>query len=159
MSYVQTRDEIYTRLSGVSGIGKVFKSRRYAQDWTTFLARFKDTGNKINVCWFWLNSAMEDAPKTGSENSEGSFIWTERDELWTIEMYYGFHDADDNSSPSEFAFQGLCETVETTFRFLQNLGGKAERSYPLERVSSGLAMLGDVLCHRAEFQLKVRRRM
>lgn len=159
MAYSTIRDAISTQVTATTGIGKVFKSRRYVTDWATFLSRFKDTNDKINVCWFWLNSATEQVPQIGSENSEGDFLWMERDETWTIELFYGFHDADDSETPSEFTFQGICENLETKFRFLQDLSDSVERSYPLQRLYSGMWAFGEVLCHKAEFQLRLRQRI
>ena len=157
MSYEETRDEIHTQLVSVSGIGKVFKSHRYVNDWATFLERFKSNG-KINLCWFSLVSAPETGLGVGSTDETNELEFIERDETWRIELYYGFQDDDIN--PSEFDFMKLAEAIEDKFRFLQNLNGKAFRSFPLQRIGSGLwEFLSGVLCHRAEWTLQIQERI
>lgn len=156
--YENEKDEIYTQLASVTGIGKVYKSRRFTADWPAFLAKFKDANGKINVWWFWREG--------GADNVEGGIGWSdERDlieqveeiDVWNIEGFYGFQDHD--TTPSELAFQNLVDAVRDKFRFLQDLNGKADKSWPLQLLGSGLWQFlgGGPLCHRALLQLRIRR--
>lgn len=161
MNYTSVRDQIYTELAAVSGIGKVFKSKRLVEEWAPFLARFV-INSRINVTWFTETSANEQWDSQLAENTDSDVIqYTERAESWQIETFYGFDDADDADSPSEFAFQTLCEAIEAKFRFSQTLSATVDKVFPMRRVSSGLFVFsgGDVKVHRAEFQLTLRYRI
>ena len=156
MSYATERDEIYTQLAATSGIGVVFKSKRFVADWTTFLSRFK-TGGVINVCWFDRVSGSERGEGVGSTDAGSEILAVQKNDNYEIELYYGFKD--DDTTPSSYAFQALVDAIETKFRFLQNLNSVTERSYPLQRTASGLFMFSDVLCHRAAWTLEIRNRI
>jgi len=153
--YATTRDEIATQLKAVSGIGKVYNHRRHSADWTTFLSRFKDTNGLINVCWITRVDDSESANGIGSMDEAAQVTWVQEDEYWEIEFLYGFKDDDDTGSPSEYGFNTLVDLIEDKFRFLQNLNGKAYASFPLNRTGSTFGMLGEVLCHRAVWRLRV----
>jgi len=160
MIYSTVRDEIKTQLEGVTGIGKVFNHRRHASDWVAFLLLFKATDGLINMCWISRSEDIEQpevAP--GSTDEADEIIAVSEEENWDIEFFFGFKDDDDAGSPSEFAFNTLVDAIETKFRFLQNLNGVVDKSWPLSRVSSSFGSLGEVLCHRAHWRLRLRHRI
>ena len=160
MSYATQRDEIYTQIAAVSGIGKVFKSKRLVNDWATFLNRFKTATSVINVCWFSRVSGSElhdGQGNIGSTDAGSEILIVDKRDFYDIELFYGFKD--DDTAPSDYTYQALVDAIETKFRFLQNLNSTADRSMPLQRTASGLWSFGDVLCHRAQWLLEVRTRI
>jgi hypothetical protein len=159
VNYATVRDEIKAQLNAVSGIGKVYNHRRHSADWASFLARFKDSNGFINVCWISRGDDTEGGTGLGSTDEAGEITWVEENEFWEIEFYYGFKDDDDTGSPSEYGFNALVDAIETKFRFLQNLNGKAWASFPLNRISATMGMLGEVLCHHAAWRLKIQHRI
>ena len=74
MAYADARDEIYAQIAAVSGIGKVFKSKRFVSDWATFLSRFKTSDGKINVCWFARTAGTERGDGIGSIDAAGELL-------------------------------------------------------------------------------------
>lgn len=157
MTYATVRDEIHTQLSAVSGIGRVFKYPRLVSDWAQFLNLFKDSSDKINLAWIDRISAEDTPTGVGTEDATGEIEWTQLIETWQIDLYYGFKD--DDSAPSMYTFQGLVDSISNKFRFLQNLNGVANKSWPVQLVAAGLfEFKGEVLCHRAIFQLRIRDR-
>ena len=82
----------------------------------------------------------------------------EKNDTWEITLHYGYHDED--TTPSDIAFNNLVDAIETKFRFLAGLNDKVYRSYPLQRVQAGLfTMFSSFLCHRAIWQLKLQERV
>jgi hypothetical protein len=154
-SYATVRAEIKAQLGAVTGIGKLYDHRRHSADWKTFLDRFKTATGLINVCWFSRVDDVEAGEGTGSTDEVSEIVWVQEDEYWEIELYHGFKDDEDDGSPSEYGFNTLVDAIETKFRFLQNLNGKARRSFPLNRTSATMGMLGEVLCHRAVWKLRL----
>ncbi len=152
MAYAAVRDEISTQLLAVSGIGVVFKSPKNPNDWAAFFSLYK-TASLINVTWFTLASAPETVPEQGIQNEKGQEAVLERNETWIINLFYGYDD--DDTTPSEFGFQTLVEAIQDKFRFLFDLNGTADKSFPLELVSKTEEPFGDLLVHRAEFSLLV----
>lgn len=153
--YEQTRDGINTVLENVTGVGKIYKSVRYASDWENWIRLHVTQENLVKVGWFSLASAT-DTPNgaVGAIDAEQFIHYTERTETWSIEYFYGFKDSD--TEPTDYDFQLLTESIEGAFRFLQDLNGIAFQSLPLQRTSSALYMLGNaVMCHRAAFNLTV----
>ena len=156
--YDNEKDEIYAQLAAVSGIGKVYKSRRYTNNWADFLTRFKDSNDKINVCWFWRDGGVDNTDNgIGWEDERELIEQVEEIDVWNIELFYAFKD--DDTTPSELTFQNLVEAIRDKFRFLQDLNGKADKNWPLQLLGSGLWQFlgGGPMCHRALFQLRVRR--
>lgn len=162
MSYATQRDAIHTNLATANPNGKVFKTRRNTTNWADFLARFKTAQDLINVCWFSRVDGTDNPDAAiGSVDEADEILWTQKDDWWKIEFFYGFKDDDDDGSPSEYGFQILVDAIEDQFRFLQDLGGAAYLSFPLQRTAGGLFSFlgGSVLCHRAEWRLRVVRRI
>lgn len=155
MNYPEIRDKIAAMLSTVEGIGRVYKSPRYATDWMTYLEQFKvriDDRDVINACWLTRNAIQE----TDIARSEaGEIASVSRTENWLITLVYGFDD--DESSPSEFAFQALLDGIQEKFRFADFLGMPeiVAKHFPIQVQSAGLYFFGDVLCHKAEMLLKL----
>lgn len=153
--YESTREAIAAQLNAVEDVGKIFKSVRYVTDWGVFLDMYRNEEGLLKVCWFSKagHDDLIDAPLSTVDAAD--FIhWTEKVERWRIEYFYGFKD--DDFLPSEFDFEKVIERIEAKFRFLQNLSGVCYQSLPLQRTSSGLwSFQGGVLCHHAEWSLKI----
>jgi hypothetical protein len=157
VNYESIRDEIENQLNSVEGIGRVFKSRRNQGDMPTFLSRFKTSDDLINVCWFTKATGNElTSTGIGSTDEADEILATQIDEQWEIEVHYGFRDDDVN--PSEFDFEILAERIENKFRFLQNLNGKVDKSFPLSVLIKNYAQFGDVFCHHVVWRLPLRQR-
>ena len=157
--YETTRDEIYDQLSAVTDGGRIFKSVRYTTDWASWFALYANEEHLLKVCWFSKVAHDDSINAPLADFDAGDFIHhTQMSEQWRIEMYYGFKD--DDNTPSEFDAQLLFERVETQFRFLQTLNGVCYQSLPLVRVRTELfEFQGGVLCHRAEWVLKLLHRI
>jgi len=158
-NYATVRAEIKAQLGAVTGIGKLYDHRRHSADWKTFLDRFKTATGLINVCWFTRVDDSESPQGLGSEDEASEIVWIQENEYWEIELFYGFKDDEDDGSPSEYGFNVLVDAIETKFRYLQNLNGKARKSFPLNRTSATMGMLGEVLCHRAVWRLGLQHRL
>ena len=133
--YTDTRDEIYNQLTSISGIGQVFLSQKYPTDWQSFFELYRNKyTNKCIVTFVTLNNPITET--IGDEETvltADNFInYVHRSETWRISLIYAFQD--DDTNPSEYDFQELCELIEEKFRFLQDLNGKAFRSYPLQTI-------------------------
>lgn len=158
MNYATIRDRIYTLLTGVTNIGTVHKTQQYAADWSKYFAKFKivDPANAaqhiIGTCWISRLSNQE-TDLVRSERRQ--LLKVDRVETWQIVLVRVFND--DGVTPSETAFQELLDAIQTKFRFENFLGipNTVAKSYPVQVNNSGLAMFGDVLCHRADMTLKV----
>jgi hypothetical protein len=157
--FEQTRDGIYTIISGVRDIGVWHKSERHVESWAQWFGLFKDDRGLTKTGWFFKGSHTDQTNKgIGDEDVEGFINHTQMDETWRLYFHYGFHD--DDNEPSQAEFDLCCERLEQTFRFNQDIGGVAFQSAPLQRTNSGLWLFpGGVLCHRAEFSLVVTHRI
>ncbi len=154
--YTDQRDEIKTLLEAVTGIGKVYAKNPNTAD----EKKFKDdyvSSNVVNAAFITRADGAEDIGDIGSMDETREIEITEKNDFWRITLLYGYNDG---GTPSEDTFQGLVDAIEDKFRFLQDLNDKAEFSYPLQRVVSGVfTFFGDVLCHKAEWRLQVESRI
>jgi hypothetical protein len=158
MNYALIRDRIYTLLANVQGIGKVYNFPRYSADWKTYLDRFKVKVNDkaiISVVFFSRYASQEQESPLGGRSENSELTSVDRIETWNITLIYGYDD--DEEQPSEYDFQELLDRIQEKFRFEDFLGmsGTVTKSWPIQVVSSGLFMFGDVLCHRADMTLKL----
>lgn len=152
MSYDVVRDRIYSLLLSVPDIGNVYSSPRYASDWRTYLERFRTRINDrdvIRLCWFTRSQVMETAIKSEADH----VVHVERSETWSITVIHGFEDV----PPSEYGFQEVLDGIQDVFRYEDQLGipEVVQGHSPVNVVSAGMSMFGDVLCHKAELSLKI----
>lgn len=150
------RTAIKSILSAVAGMGTVYSDRHNPNDEKSYKEKFV-SGGHVNFAEIYLGGATESTDDQMGETSEDDVIQrTKRDNVWFIDLFYGFkYDA---TTPSEITFQNLVEAAENAFRFSQDLGGKCYKSYPLQRISAGLwQTTGNiVLCHKASWTITVR---
>lgn len=154
-TYNLVRDAIYAHLVNALTC-PVYKFRRNATDWASFLAKFRDpqTG-VIAVAWFSRISNDETVSKRDLGNYDIQFeiLSTVKQEIWEIEFLYSFKDHD--SAPSEDVFQNYVRAIEDEFRFTEHFNGLVFFAHPVRLVRAGLYMFGEVLCHKATFQLEL----
>jgi hypothetical protein len=160
--YTAQRAAIKTLLETVSGIGNVFDSQKDVTNEANFKTSFVKNG-VVNVCWFIRGNGIDDevgSLKYGSRDERNIITHTQTDDSWTITLMYGYKD--DITTPSEYPFQLLVDTIQDKFRFIQDLGGEQyEISHPLQRTICGIFafLSGTVLCHKAEWRLNVTERV
>jgi hypothetical protein len=151
--YLDHKNEIKAQLAAITGIGNVYDAPKNCMDEASFKDVFVKSG-VINTVTFTRAGGTEKPDTT----EDDEIISTAKVDNWTITFFYGFKD--DAIAPSEYSFQGLIESIEDRFRFLQDLNSKAYRSYPLTRQYAGMwQVAGGVLCHKAEWTLPVESRI
>jgi hypothetical protein len=155
--YSVQRAEIKAQLQAVTGIGRVWETQKNA----TSIEQFKEffqSGDVINACMINRRSGEELENGVGSLDETNKLEWVEKNDTWEIELRYGFSDS---GTPSETTFNELVDAIETKFRFLEGLNDKSYRSYPLQRVQSGIFsfLSGLVMCHKAVWNLKIQERV
>jgi hypothetical protein len=159
--YAAQRAAIKTLLESVSGIGNVYASQKDVTNEANFKTTFVKNG-VVNVCWFIRSNGSDDevgSLKYGRRDERNYHTHTQIDDNWTITIMYGYKD--DNTNPSEYAFQALVDSIQDKFRLIQDLGGEQhEISHPLQRSICGIFsfLSGIVLCHKAEWRLGVTER-
>lgn len=159
MTYTDTKNEIISVLELVSGIGKVYASMKQVVDLKTLNDKYITDG-KYNLCYVSRLSMNEDAEsEIGSRDETDEDIVKQDLETWNITLYYAYKD--DDSMPSEFAFQLLVDAIRDKFRWLQNLGGNAYKSYSVQAITANIfeQQNNTVLCHRADLKLLVKYRL
>ncbi len=139
MSESAIRTQIYTILSGVTNIGKVYDYERWIIDWGTFINLFKDSEGKI-LGW----DIGRKAPITEDETSI-------KKHTYSIKGYMGLKDADG----TEKDFNELIESVASAFRSNKMLNGSALGHDFIQVEILDVRMFGGVLCHFAELTLTV----
>lgn len=159
--YSDTRDKIYTLLTSVAGIGKVFKSQRYPKDWEAFFNLYRDNDTNLCVVVFMtlINPITENiTEEDAAVDANRQIQIVQRSETWKISLIYAFKD--DDTNPSEYAFQELCENIEEKFRFLQDLDGSAFQSWPLQTVLRDVGTwTASVMVHKCDFHLQIEHRI
>lgn len=159
--YSDQNSEIVSQLQAVAGIGTVYGTTKNPVDEQSWNSFFVDpTTKKVNVTFIDRLQGPEkvDAGEGGAFRDETDEIEiTSKTDTWQIILVYGFHDDADPSLCSDFIFNTLVDAVEDQFRFLQNLGVTAFKSFPLSRTTAGLFAFvgGNVLCHKAVWTLQV----
>jgi hypothetical protein len=159
LTYTDTKNEIISALQLVTGIGKVYASMKQTVDLKT-LNSVAVTDGKFNLCYVSRLSVQEDGESgIGSRDETDEDIVKQVIETWNITMFYAYKDND--STPSEFAFQLLVDAVREKFRWLQNLGGQAYKSYSAQVITANIfdQQNATVLCHRADIKLTVKYRL
>lgn len=143
MSESMIRQQIYTILSGVPGVGKVYDYERWSVDWTKFVTLFQDSASGRILGWEMSRVAVE-----------SQFLSRVEEEVthrFVIKGYLGLKDAD----ATEKLFNGLIEAIRAAFRGNVTLNGVAELATPLTAPIIDVRTFGSVLCHYAELHLAV----
>ncbi len=146
MSESAIRTQIYTILSGVNDIGKVYDYERWSADWTTFINIFKTTIGGVDQVRGWeigRRSCSENMLTLGEVDRPHNFI---------IRGYMGVSDA----AATEKTFNTLIEAIAAAFRTNLTLNGAAFLGHDYLQIELIEArMFGGVLCHYAELGLIV----
>lgn len=151
MSESAIRAQIYSILSGVSGIGKVHDYERWSKDWDTFISYFKDTASGRILGW-------EIGRRSGREEKTVIGIGDEDQDLSHTFVIRGYMAVDD-SAATEKLFNALIEAIAAAFREKTTLNGTATDHEYIQRETIEARMFGGVLCHYAELSLTVTERL
>jgi hypothetical protein len=143
MSESMIRQQIYTIISGVPGVGKVYDYERWSVDWTKFVTLFQDPASGRILGWEMSRVAVE--------SQFLSRVEEETTHRFVIKGYLGLKDAD----ATEKMFNGLIEAIRAAFRGNVTLNGAAELATPLTAPIIDVRTFGSVLCHYGELHLAV----
>lgn len=141
MAETVVRQQIFSILSAVPNIGRVYDYERWATDWISFINLFKDPASGRILGWEISRMAVQ---TTTIDNAED-----EVQHRYLIRGYMGMKDAD----RTEILFNGLIEQVRNSFRRNFNLNGTCEQLSPLIVPIIELRIFGSVLCHYCEMHL------
>ena len=141
MSESTIRQQIFTTLSAVPGIGCVYDYERWAVAWDKFIALFKDPTSSRILGWEISRSAA-----TADFISQ---IEEERSHQYVIHGYMGVQDAE----ATEKQFNTLIEAVAEAFRGTLDLNGSCMQSTALSATLIDTRTFGSVLCHYCELRL------
>lgn len=145
MSETAIRQQIFTLISGVTNIGKVYDYERWANDWGVFIQMFKTTvGGKDQVRGWEIGRKR--AAARYDDNAEETTTHE-----YLLRGYMGVRDAD----ATEKTFNALIEAVRGRFRFDFTLGGNCESAGPVSVELIETRSFGSVLCHYCELSLPV----
>lgn len=145
MSEATIREQIYTILSGLTDIGKVYDYERWAVDWATFINLFKTRVGTTDQIRGWEINRKAVKGKTSAFETE------ESTHSYVIRGYLGLNDANE----TEKTFNGLVEAVRDAFRDHPTLNAAAEYHGGIQAEVIEPRMFGGVLCHYAELVLEV----
>ena len=137
------RTQIYTILSGVTDIGKVYDYERWAADWTTFINLFKTTVADIEQIRGW------EIGRRAAPEKVATLGRNERGHTFVIRGYMRVNDA----QASEKTFNALIEAIADAFRSNLEINGTAEHHDFLQAEIIEHRNFGGVLCHYAELVL------
>lgn len=155
MSEADIRQQIYTIVSGISNIGKVYDYERWAADWTAFINLFKATIGGVEQIRGWEISRKSASEKQIVIKTVGASQMFEDSHVYAIKGYLRVND----SEASEKVFNLLIENIKSAFRENRNLNGKAQRHDLIQAPLIETRIFGDVLCHCAELNLTVYERL
>jgi len=147
------RTQIYTILSAVTDIGKVYDYDRWAAEWAAFINFFKTTISGIDQIRGWEISRRSSGEKKvvigiGSSSHE-------KPHVFIIRGYLGLNDA----AATEKTFNILIEAIATAFRSNKTLNGAARDHDYIQADVIEARIFGGVLCHYAELSLTVYERI
>ena len=135
MSEAATRALIYAVVNGVSNVGQVHDYERWANDWTTFLDRFKTTSSGSSVIRGW---------------TIGCAGWTQdhsmRTYMYKVRGYFGMDDSAASEKTAIAVVDAVCQALNTADDFDDN--------ELAELTTFELRMFGSVLCHCAEITFR-----
>lgn len=131
-----TRSDIYAIVNVVTGVGMVHDYERWANDWSTFLDRFKTTisGSTLIRGWTITCSAWI--------QDHAMRVYT-----YKIRGYFGL----DDSAASEKIALGIVEAVAKAL----NTSNKFDNFEVCQLDVFEPRLFGSVLCHYAELTFKV----
>jgi len=144
MSLSNLNTQINTILLAVTGIGtKIYNYDVYADNWSTFLSKFKNTGDtKVNGWCFYRQKTEEETHTSRTNIRRHTFL------------FRGFYSlATDGSTLT--SFQDLVELIATAFRNKPSLNGVALITSAIQVDIIENRQFGEVLCHYAELTLIV----
>lgn len=153
MSESAIRTQIYTILSNVSNIGKVYDYERWAADWVAFINLFKTTVGGVDQIRGW-----EIGRRSMNEKKIVIGIGSlshEKTHGFLIRSYMGVSDA----AATEKTFNTLIEGIATAFRTNKTLNGTAKDHDYIQAEIIEHRTFGGVLCHYAELSLAVYERI
>jgi hypothetical protein len=144
MSLSDINTQINSILSGVTGIGtKIYNYDVYADDWSTFLSKFKNTGDsKVNGWCFYRQKTDEETHSSRTNIRRHTYI------------FRGFYSLGTYGSTMT-SFQDLLELIATAFRNKPSLNGVALITSAMQINVVENRQFGEVLCHYAELMLGV----
>lgn len=145
MSEAANRQQIFTELSSVTNIGKVYDYERWAADWATFINLFKTNIGGVDQIRGWeigRKAAQAQYDSNAEELTTHQFV---------IRGYMGIKDSD----ATEKTFNALIEAIRTKFRFSFRLNGACEHAGPVSAELIDTRTFGSVLCHYCELSLPV----
>ena len=134
------RTAIYTTLSGVTNIGKVYDYDRWAADWATFINLFKTTISGMPQIRGWEIS------RTGPVPNDTTSV---RSHTYTIRGYMSL----DDSAATEKTFNALIEAIYDAFLAAPDLNYAALGHDGIQVDVIEARMFGSVLCHYTELRL------
>ncbi len=158
--YLDQRAEIKAQLEAVSGIGRVYSTRKNPRDIDSFKQTFAKDG-VINSCQISRGQGNDLETGVGSGDEAMFPNWTDKNDTWEITLLYGYADNDTESLASETIFNNLVDAIEEQFRFLDDLNGVSFQSYALQRIQCGIFEFlgGLVFCHKAVWTFRVQERV
>lgn len=134
--YADRANEIKGVLDAIDGVGVVHNRIRLATEWGRFLELFKAPDGTING-WDMTRQAGDPQPP----------FW---EEVWMLRHYRGLRDED----ATDLTFQAHLDEVIRAFRDLPNLTfGSVPQG--LKIIETDERMMGSVLCHYAECELRI----
>lgn len=143
------RNAITTKITGVSGVGKVYDFERFAKAEKDFRTLY-ESGGRI------LGWNVRRISKTETSGNIGVWVVTNK---WQIK---GFMSLDD-SAGSELVFDGLIEAIGDAFRADETLSGVVASTAlespdvaGIQVEDAGPVMFAGVLCHSARLALYTR---
>jgi len=149
MSESAIRTQIYSIVSAVTNIGKVYDYERWATGWDVFINLFKTTIAGVDQIRGWEISRRA-CPESGT-GPEATISQTDRGHDFLIRGYMGIKDAD----ATEKTFNALIESIAAAFRADLTLGGAAsEHDFIQVEIIEARTFAG-TLCHYAELGLIV----
>jgi hypothetical protein len=140
MSETAIRQQIFTTLSAVPNIGKVYDYERWTADWNVFINLFKSSGGKI-LGWEISRSGLQSISISSHEDED--------QHQYQIRGYMGLQDAD----RTEIQFNALIEAIRAAFRRDFSLTGTCELATPIQVTIIEPRTFGSVLCHYCELRL------
>lgn len=141
MSETVIRQQIFTKLTSVPGIGKTYDYERWSVDWNKFIALFKDPASGRILGW--------EIGRTAVPAEYISNIEEERQHQFVIRGYMSVNDAD----ATEKLFNALIENISDTFRSDLDLGGACMQVSAISATTIDTRTFGSVLCHYCELHL------
>ena len=135
MSEATMRALVYGLVAGVSNVGQVHDYERWANDWTTYLDRFKTTISGSDVVRGWTITCAG---------------WTQdhgvRSYIYKVRGYFGLDDSAASEKTAIGIVEDVCEALNTSSDFDDVEAAELSIFEP--------RLFGSVLCHYAEITFR-----